>query len=127
MIQKNKPMKTHTCSYEIGIDREIEVEGKVYYCAIDFEVGFDEDADAIESTLEISQAIVCLGEGENMAVIDHTKCGDKVRVPNPVLEREIDQMIWDEINQYGSDNASDIAREVSTDYDEMKSLWNSDL
>ena len=117
-------MKNHTCKYEVGIDREIEVQGKIYYVAIEAYVDFDGEADPVENSLEIEYALVSLNEGENLAVIDNTKQGDKVRVPDPVAEKAIDEALWQAISEYGSDNCSDIARDVDEDYEASYAEWH---
>jgi hypothetical protein len=116
-------MKRHTCNYPISLDREIEAEGKYYYVAVEATIDFDGYAEPVENSIEIEYALVSFGEGENMAVIDQTNAGDRVRVPNPVLERAIDDALWESARRYAEDHHGEICLDVAEDYEMARAEW----
>lgn len=118
-------MKTHTITREVGIDREVSAAGFDYYAFIELEVEFDSEAEPREITL--NQCEVSHLDGENLPW-----SGDKGRLEEviiedkPELSKVLNDLLWQEVRDYASDNASEIARDVEEDYEEGMSLWNSD-
>jgi hypothetical protein len=113
----------HTCNYEIGVSREIEVEGKVYYVDIDLSVDFNGNADA--QNVEITDSTI---EGDDGASIPHTFVGKRIEKivveDSPALTQAIDDAIWEEIADFAENNSTDISRDVEDDYESMRGDWN---
>lgn len=118
---------THTCGYEVGIDKEILVGNDLYYAAIDLDVDFNADGEAIQVEV-IKAEIEGPAEGQIQSWTTEGRRLEKIIIEgNPALTEAIDKALWDAIDEYSSDYAYEICRDVETDYEERASCWGSDL
>jgi hypothetical protein len=109
----------HTCSYEIGVEKEIEVSGKVYYVSIEASVEFDNEAEA-----QGVEVVECSIESECGTPIGWSISGrriEKINIEgNAELTEVIENALWDEINAYSENNYRDICMEVEDDLESMR-------
>lgn len=115
---------THTCGYKVGIDREIAIHDDTYYCDIELHVEYDSEAEP--SGVEV---VKCNIEGpEEGQVITWTIEGrrlEKITIHrDPELTKVLDEILWEEIYSFASDNYSDIARDIDEDYEAAYAEWH---
>jgi hypothetical protein len=114
---------THTCGYEIGIDREIQVSGECFYVKADVSVEFDHEAEA--KNVEVIDCVIEKGEGETLSWTIEGRQIERIVVKNyPDLTSAIHNALWAEIQSYASDNYSDISRDVDEDYEASYAEWH---
>jgi hypothetical protein len=115
-------MKTHTCKYEIGFDNEISVDGKTYYCKIDWDVEFDSEAEA--QSVEVMKCEIQQEDGDNLPWVTGGELYEKILVVrHPALTDAIDKKLWDRVQQFAEDNSREIASTVEEDYEMARAEW----
>lgn len=115
---------THTCGYKVGIDREITVHDDTFYCDIDLHVEFDSEAEP--SSVEVEKCKVeGPNEGQVQAWTTEGRRIEKIIIHGyPEATKLLDEILWEEIYSFASDNYSDIARDVDEDYEMAHAEWH---
>lgn len=115
-------MKTHTCKYEIGFDNEMSVDGKTYYCKIDWDVEFDSESEA--QSVEVLKCEIQQEDGNNLPCVKIGERYEKIAVVhNPALTEAIDQELWKRVQQFAEDNSREILYAVDEDCEMAKAEW----
>ena len=108
-----------TMSYSISIEKEIPIGDKVFYAFVSADVWFRDMEDPEPYRLEITDASVAPLDGENMPLEYEGRMLEKVIVTgHPELTEAIDQALWDEVNEFASDNFADLVRDMRCERDE---------
>lgn len=97
---------------------------ETYYCAIDLHAEFDYEAEP--SSVEVKECkIEGPNEGQIQAWTTEGRRLEKIIVHgDPELTKILDEILWEEIYSFASDNYSDIARDVDEDYEASYAEWH---